>query len=224
MAKQTGTAGAGRTRSGDTSQTLGRGLDVLALVAASSDGLTPAQIASELDLSRTIVYRLVGTLMEHRLIRRNADGLLTAGLGTLALSANIVPTLRRGSRDVLERLAEELQATAHLVMADGDEALAVSVVEPSATTFHVTYRAGSRTPITLGAIGRALTAADEGRREVFTSEGQLVAGAKGVVSSVVLPGGLACAIGVVTMASVDTRRWDEPVAAAAAELESLLQD
>ncbi|MGX1805421.1 IclR family transcriptional regulator [Nocardia sp. NPDC055321] len=214
--------GSERLRSSDTSQTLSRGLDVLALVCASDIGLTPAQIAAELDLSRTIVYRLVGTLVEHRLVRRNADGLLSAGLGTLALTQNLVPTLRQGSHEILETLAEQLGATAHLSIADGNEALAVAVVEPRSTTFHVSYRTGSRTPLELGAMGRALVAARRGEREIFTSEGQIVAGARGIVAS--LPGipGLACALGVVTLAGTDTTGWDAHVRAAAVDLEAIL--
>ena len=151
-----------RTSTGDTSQTLGRGLDVLELVAGSPDGLTPAQVAAELELSRTIVYRLIGTLVDHRLLRRGPDGVLTAGLGTLRLTQNIAPTLRDGARDVLEKLAEDLGATAHLVIAEGEEALAVSVVEPRHTTFHVAYRTGSRTPLGTGALGEALLASRRG--------------------------------------------------------------
>lgn len=210
------------TKPGDTSQTLGRGLDVLELVAASTEGLTPAQIAIELGLSRTIVYRLVGTLVEHRLVRRNADGLLTAGLGTVSLSQNIAPTLRHGSREVLEQLAEELGATAHLAIADGEEALAISVVEPRTTTFHLAYRPGSRTPLGVGALGRALMAAREGRAEVFESEGELIPGAKGVVASVPDAVGLACCVGVVTLAAADTSTWAPRIEAAARELGEIL--
>lgn len=211
-----------RLRQGETSQTLSRGLDVLSLVCASKEGLTPAQIATQLKLSRTIVYRLVGTLVEHRLVRRNADGLLTAGLGTMALAQNIAPTLQQGSREILEKLAEDLGATAHLSMADGDEALAVVVVEPQSTTFHVSYRTGSRTPIHLGAMGAALQSAQRGERGLFTSEGQIVAGAKGIVAAVPGPAGLACALGVVTLAATDTSDWGPRVTAAAQALEDLV--
>ncbi|HKT05818.1 MAG TPA: helix-turn-helix domain-containing protein [Rugosimonospora sp.] len=206
----------------ETSQTLGRGLDVLELVAASPKGLTPAQIATALGLSRTIVYRLVVTLAEHRLVRRGPDGLLTAGLGTLALSRHIAATLRAGTRDVLEKLAQTLGATAHLAIAEGDEAVAVSVVEPTTTTFHLSYRVGSRTPIHLGAVGRALQAAREGQRGLFESEGQLIPGAKGVVAALPAPAGLACCVGVVTLSPVDTSTWGPAVERAADEIMEIL--
>lgn len=207
-----------RSSSRETSQTLGRGLDVLELVAASPDGLTPAQVAAELGLSRTIVYRLIGTLVDHRLIRRGADGMLTAGFGTLKLSQNLQPTLREDTREVLEKLAEDLGATAHLVIAEGDEALAVSVVEPRNTTFHVAYRTGSRTPLNQGALGQALLAARRGESGVFESAGQLIPGAKGIVAALPGPGGLACGIGVVTLSPTDTAKWPTRVQQAADEL------
>jgi IclR helix-turn-helix domain len=207
-----------RTTSGDTSQTLGRGLDVLEMVATSPDGLTPAQVASELALSRTIVYRLIGTLIDHRMVRRGSDGVLRAGFGTLKLTQNIAKTLREDTREVLERLADDLSATSHLVIAEGNEALAVSVVEPRNTTFHVAYRAGSRTPLSQGALGLALQAALRGDSGVFESAGQLIPGAKGIVAS--LPGlyGLPCGIGVVTLAPTDTSSWPDRVQRAADEL------
>ncbi len=210
------------TRPGDTSQTLGRGLDVLELVAASTEGLTPAQISTELRLSRTIVYRLVGTLVEHRLLRRNAEGLLTAGLGTVSLSQNVAPTLRHGSRPLLEKLAEQLGATTYLAIADGEEALAVSVVEPRTTTLHLTYRPGSRTLLGTGALGQALEAAREGQVTVFESAEELIAGAKGVVASVPAWVGLPCAVGAVTLAATDTSTWAPQIEATARELGRIL--
>ena len=98
--------------------------------------------------------------------------MLTTGLGTLRLTANVLPALREGTRDILERLAEEVGATAHLVIAEGDEALAVSVVEPRHTTFHVAYRTGSRTPLGVGALGKALAAAPRGERRALRERGR----------------------------------------------------
>lgn len=55
---------------------------------------------------------------------------------------------------MLRRLAEQVGATAHL--ADGVEAQAVAVVEPSWTDVHVAYRVGSRHQVGAGAAGRAV--------------------------------------------------------------------
>ena len=55
----------------ETSQTLDRGLQVLEVLADHPEGLTVTQLARELDVSRTIVYRLVVTLEQHGLLRRH---------------------------------------------------------------------------------------------------------------------------------------------------------
>lgn len=204
--------------SGDTAQTLSRGIDVLTLIAASPQGKTPSQVAAELGLSRTIVYRLVSTLVEHGLVRRRDDGLLTIGVGALRLSENVLPALRESTRDILERLAEKAGATAHLCVADGQEVLAVSVVEPQTTTFHVAYRVGSRTPLGVGALGQAIESARAGQSRLHESEGQLIPGAHGIVASLPDLAGALGAVGVVTLAGVETAVMRDAVQAAADEL------
>ena len=69
----------------ETSQTLDRGLRVLRVLADKPDGLTVTELASELGVNRTVVYRLVSTLEQHALLRRDARGRLHVGLGILPL-------------------------------------------------------------------------------------------------------------------------------------------
>ena len=64
---------------------------------------------------------------------------------------------------VLRALAESVGCTAHLTVADGEEALALAVVEPSWTDFHVAYRVGSRHPLNRGAAGKAILAGPRAR-------------------------------------------------------------
>ena len=45
----------------ETSQTLGRGLRVLEVLAATPNGLTITALATEVGVNRTVVYRLVAT-------------------------------------------------------------------------------------------------------------------------------------------------------------------
>ncbi|OLT27344.1 hypothetical protein BJF79_01755 [Actinomadura sp. CNU-125] len=206
----------------ETSQTLSRGLDVLQLLAASETALSPAQIATALGLSRTIVYRLVSTLAEYGLVRRDPDGSLTIGLGALRLTRNLHAGLRETAGEHLDRLANAAGATAHLVVADGGEALAVAVVEPRATTFHVAHRVGSRTPLGVGAAGKALVAAAEGRDGLFFSENELAPGAHGVSAPLRRVRGIAAAVGVVTLVGTATPEMRTLVERAAAALDDAL--
>ena len=65
----------------ETSQTLDRGLRVLRTLAATPSGLSITALAAEIGVNRTVVYRLVATLEQHGLARRDAGGRLHVGLG-----------------------------------------------------------------------------------------------------------------------------------------------
>ena len=69
----------------ETSQTLDRGLRVLRTLAATPSGLSITALAAEIGVNRTVVYRLVATLEQHGLARRDPSGRLHVGLGVLAL-------------------------------------------------------------------------------------------------------------------------------------------
>jgi DNA-binding IclR family transcriptional regulator len=208
----------------ETSQTLDRGLRVLAVLAAHPNGLTVTELAGVVGVNRTVVYRLVTTLEQHGLARRDATGRLHVGLGVLALARGLQPVLRELANPVLRSLAEDLGATAHLTVADGGEALAIAVVEPTWTDFHVAYRVGARHPLGQGAAGRAIllgreivAGADVPERFVATS-GELQPGARGIASPVLGVEGLEASVGVVTLGDLDADEAGPRVALAAAEV------
>ena len=87
-------------RPAETAQTLDRGLRLLHLVADAPGGLTVTEAASRLGVGRAVVYRLVGTLIEHGMIRRDAEGRLRLGAGLLHLARRAQPLIaeRRTAR------------------------------------------------------------------------------------------------------------------------------
>lgn len=203
----------------ETSQTLDRGLRVLEVLAASPGGLTVTALAAEVGVNRTVVYRLLATLEQHGLARRDSSGRVHVGLGVLALARGLQPVLRELAVPVLRELAEDLGMTAHLTIADGAEALAIAVVEPSWTDFHVGYRVGSRHPLGQGAAGRAILAGREpGRAGWVETRGELQAGARGVAAPLHGVDGLEASVGIVTLGDLDTEAVGPRVVAAAREL------
>ncbi|NUR83093.1 MAG: helix-turn-helix domain-containing protein, partial [Nonomuraea sp.] len=128
----------------ESAQTLERGLQMLRLLADGKGGRTPTELAAELGLSRPVVYRLLTTLMNEGFARRDTEGRVHLGFGLLVLAQAVQPLLRAAALPTLRRLAEQVGATAHLTVAEGDDGLAVAVVEPSWTDMHVAYREGSR--------------------------------------------------------------------------------
>ena len=203
-------------RAGETAQTLDRGLRLLYLVADSSEGLTVTEAAERLGVGRAVVYRLVGALTSHGLVRRDSAGRLRLGAGVLHLARRAYPLVISAAMPALRRLAEEVGATAHLTIAEGTEAVALAVVEPTWTAFHVAYRAGSRHPLARGAAGRAILAGRSGSPDPVTTVGELQAGAFGVAAPVLGVDGLDASVGVVALGALDLDEVGPQVAAAAA--------
>ncbi len=112
----------------ETSQTLDRGLRVLRVLAEAQRGLTVTELSQQMAVNRTVVYRLISTLEQHALIRRDTRGRLFVGLGVLHLASAVQPLVRDLATPVLRSLAEAIGCTAHLTVADGDEALALDTL------------------------------------------------------------------------------------------------
>jgi DNA-binding IclR family transcriptional regulator len=147
------------TRPAAGSQTLDRGLRALRLVTTARDGLSIGEVAAALDVHRSIASRLLTTLAEHRLVVRGGDGRYRTGVGLAALSAGVHATLRAAAEPVMRELAESLGATISLIVAEGGEAVALTVVEPPAASYVLSFRTGSRHPLGRGSAGVALLAA-----------------------------------------------------------------
>ncbi|WP_229400974.1 IclR family transcriptional regulator [Micromonospora okii] len=207
---------------GETSQTLDRGLRLLHLVADAPGGLTVTEAANRLRIGRAAVYRLVGALSGHGMVRRDGDGRLRLGAGVLHLARRAQPLLAEGALPALRRLAEQAGATAHLTVVEGGEGIALAVVEPSWTSFHVAYRTGTRHPLDRGAAGRAILAGRAGSVGPVASSGELQPGAHGVAAPVLGVPGLEASVGVVALTPLDPEVVGEQVLAAARAIATAL--
>ena len=136
----------------------------------------------------------------------------------LHLASAVQPLLRDLAVPVLRSLADAIGCTAHLTVADGDEALALAVVEPSWTDFHVSYRVGARHALTQGAAGKAILLAPGERGQYVVTTGELQSGAQGPRAPVRGVAGLEASVGVVTLGGgIDEGVVAPRVLAAAAE-------
>ena len=201
---------------------------MLSSLAELPRGATVSELAATLDLNRTVVYRLVSTLEQHDLARRDQTGRVHLGLGVLVLARIVQPMLRHLAVPALRTLAEDCGATAHLTVVDGDEALAVAVVEPSWTDYHVAYRVGVRHSLERGAAGKAILlgrtiAAGGAPPEPFVlTVGELQEAAYGVAAPVLGVPDVEASVGVVALSGLDTERVGPRVTAAAHEIATSL--
>ena len=109
---------------------------------------------------------------------------------------------------------------------DGTEALAVAVVEPSWTDYHVAYRAGFRHPLDRGAAGRAILAARHaagGDPGFALTHGELEAGASGAAAPLLGVTGVEGSVGVVMLTDTVPERVCPRVTEAAREVSDALR-
>jgi DNA-binding IclR family transcriptional regulator len=141
------------------SQTLARGLTALQAVAATPEGLTIQQIADQIGVHRTIAYRLLNTLTSYRLVSKGEDGRFRSAAALAVLGASFDNNLRQLSLPTLRTLADELGTTVSLLVAEGEQQVAVAVIVPTQVGYQLAFHEGSRHPLSRGAAGIALLAA-----------------------------------------------------------------
>ncbi|BAX94438.1 IclR family transcriptional regulator [Mycobacterium shigaense] len=146
------------TGSGTGSQTLARGITALQMVADSPVGLTVQLLAEQIGVHRTIAYRLLSTLSEFGLVAKGEDGRYRPAAGLAVLGASFDRNVRQLSLPTLRALADELGTTVSLLVAEGDQQVAVAVIVPSHVAYQLSFHEGSRYALDRGAAGIALLA------------------------------------------------------------------
>jgi DNA-binding IclR family transcriptional regulator len=140
------------------SQTLARGLNALQLVADAPAGLTVQQVADGVGVHRTIAYRLLATLSQFRFVARGDDGRYRPAARLAILGASFDRNVRQLSLPTLRALADDLGTTVSLLVAEGDQQVAVAVIVPTQVAYQLAFHEGSRYPLDRGAAGIALLA------------------------------------------------------------------
>lgn len=138
------------------SQTLSRGIRILEILADARAPLTIDEIGRRLEVHRSVAYRLLRTLEDHGLVERDAAGLVELGPRMAALAAGVAHDLQAEALPELTSVANELGMTCFLVVADHDECVTLSSVEPRHAVNAVAQRPGTRHPVTRGAPGKAI--------------------------------------------------------------------
>jgi DNA-binding IclR family transcriptional regulator len=140
------------------SQTLARGLHALQLIADAPSGLTVQQIADGVGIHRTIAYRLLATLTQFRFVAKGEDGRYRPAAGLAILGASFDRNVRQLSVPTLRDLADDLGTTVSLLVAEGDQQVAIAVIVPTQVAYQLAFHEGSRYPLNRGAAGIALLA------------------------------------------------------------------
>jgi DNA-binding IclR family transcriptional regulator len=136
------------------------------------------QLAADLGLPRSTLYRLTATLQDFGLITRHTRGHYDIGLKLAACLEGItwVSQLARLSRPLLQRLADDCGSTAHLgVLEDGMVTYVVKVAGKASAAGAVFTRENAQLEAYCSGLGKVLLAwLPEAERETYLAAGPFV--------------------------------------------------
>lgn len=211
------------------SQTLSRGIRALEVLADARAPLTIDELAAQLGLHRSVAYRLLRTLEDHRLVVRDSRGRVALGARLAALAAGVAHDLQAEALPELTAAANDLGMTCFLAVHDRGEVVTLVSVEPRHTIASVAQRPGTKHPVGVGAPGKAILLAmpeqawpvdvdvarraelDRARADGYaTSHDEVITGLRSVAVPLPLHGHDAAALAVVYVSSA---RSDDEIAA-----------
>jgi DNA-binding IclR family transcriptional regulator len=139
---------------------LERGVRILMLFDRQRPEISAPDIARELAIPRTTVFRLLQTLEHVGLVARTESGRYRAGPAVLRLGFEYLASLDvvEIGRPVVEQLRDATDLPAQLVIRDGREVVVV-VRAASASAFESAVRVGTRMPAHATILGRVLLGA-----------------------------------------------------------------
>lgn len=142
------------------SQTVERAVSVLAVVAATPEGATVAELARELNMSAATASRLVRTLMDSRFLRRpNGDRRIRLGSACWGLGGAAVRqfAFRETVLPALSDFTMEVGRVILLAAAEDDHVAYLDSVEPAGRLPRLTPL-GTEAPLHATAVGKAVLA------------------------------------------------------------------
>ncbi|WP_077214369.1 IclR family transcriptional regulator [Bacillus dakarensis] len=141
-------------------KSVGRALDIIDLVSAKKGGLGVTEIANQIDINKSSVYRILSTLAQYGYIEQDADtGKYKLGYKFLEVSSKLLDSidLRMEAKPFLQELERETNEVIHLVVYDQGEVVYIEKLEGT-ETLRTHSRVGKRAPMHCTSVGKAILA------------------------------------------------------------------
>lgn len=143
-----------------TVQSVDRALTLLEVLSDHEEGLGITEISTKIELHKSTVHRLLGTLINKGYVKKLAFGnkyKLTMKLFELGRKSIEKVDVIKISRPYLEELRDSIKEVVHLVVQDGADIVYVDKVE-SENTIRMHSSIGKRSPMYCTSVGKALMA------------------------------------------------------------------
>lgn len=148
-------------KTGEGTAALEKALDVLQAIGASASGISQAQLAEQVPLPRTTLYRIIATLVERGMIRRDPTRkVYRLGFNYLEMVRNayLEPDLVSAASEELRALRDLTGETSYLAVLDGNQVLSLERCE-GAHTQRSAASLGQGKPVYCTGQGKAILSA-----------------------------------------------------------------
>lgn len=141
----------------DELSTLHKALDVMLAIAERGGEAKASELERELGLSRSSLYRIIGTLRSKNFIEAGTSGTYRLGFGLVSLAIMTDQHKRMDTlvTPILQRLVDASGETAMLTAVSYPDAICVARVE-SSRSIRLSFEVGRRMPLCSGASGKIL--------------------------------------------------------------------
>lgn len=140
-------------------ESVAKALTILMLFKMNKDEWGVSEIARELGMQKSTVFRLLATMQDYGFVRKSDNNTYRLGLRVLELGSIVANTFN--FRDVtgtyLRKVSEQCGETVHLGILDDCEAMSIETVEAQ-NTLKSTIVVGKRTPLYCTSVGKAILA------------------------------------------------------------------
>ena len=141
-------------------QVIERMMRLLDVLAHHSEAVNLKQLAGETGLHPSTAHRILGVMVEARVIDRIEPGLYRLGIRLLELG-NLVKSrinIRQIALPFMQQLHQELHETVNLSVRQGDEVVYVERTASNRSMMRVVQLIGARAPLHITAVGKLFLA------------------------------------------------------------------
>ncbi|PLR82107.1 IclR family transcriptional regulator [Bacillus canaveralius] len=141
-------------------KSVSRALDIVTLVSSKKGGLGVTEIAKQIDINKSSVYRILSTLVQYGYVEQDSEtGRYKLGYKFLEVSSKLLESidLRAEAKPYLQELETDTNEVIHLVVYDQGEVVYIEKLEGN-ETLRMHSKVGKRAPMHCTSVGKAILA------------------------------------------------------------------
>ncbi|MED3553288.1 IclR family transcriptional regulator [Cytobacillus praedii] len=141
-------------------KSVSRALDIIKLISWKKDGLGVTEIANQMDINKSSVYRILSTLVQYGYVEQDkGTERYKLGYQFLEVSSRLLESLdiRTEAKPFLQELEKETNEVIHLVVYDQGEVVYIEKLDGN-EALRMHSKVGKRAPMHCTSVGKAILA------------------------------------------------------------------